>query len=197
MRYARLDAEKVPTERLAKLFQYAAMMSAPLAVRNLGGELANREVSDEVLSKAAVYEILARMAVDSDEALGWIEKARDAETAAGGSPARWLLAELSLQIEQGNSDRAQELVQRLQAKHQREPGVMQGLMNLLMRYGLIDPYAAGGPGGPAAGMPAGPAPAAAADDGGIWTPDTPASKPAESTAGGGEEKSGLWLPGMD
>ena len=194
VRYARLDAARVPTDQLATLFQYAAMMSAPMAVRNLGRELANREVTDDLLNKAAVYEILARMSLDGDEALQWIDKAREAEVAAGGSPARWLLAELSLQIEQGNGDRVQELIQRIQAKHQREPGVMQGLMNLLMRYGLLDPYAAGAPG---AGMPAPGVPAAEADEGGIWTPDSPASKPAESPAGGGEEKSGLWLPGMD
>ena len=202
VRYPRLDVSNVPTDRLLQLFQYAAMMSAPVAVHHLGQELVERDFESEQINLTSVYEILARSSSDAADALNWIEKARDADAAAGGSPARWLLAELSLQIEQGNGQRVQELIQRLQAKHQREPGVMQGLMNILMRYGLIDPRAAGMPAEAmpaAAASPASPA-AAPESGGGIWTPDSPAapassSSPPEGEAG--EEKSGLWLPGMD
>lgn len=205
VRCARLDADKLPTAKLLDFFQYAAMMHAPAALRRLGEALVERERDESQISRADVYGILARAAADNDEALTMIEKARESDVAAGQSPARWLLSELSLQIEIGNGARAQELIQRIQAKHQREPGVMQSLVDVLARYGLIDSQAppASRRDGGAAG-----APAASASDGGIWTPGSPASAPAAGApedsaepagqpAAEAESKSGLWLPGMD
>ena len=197
-RYARLEASKLSTERLVEMFQYAAMMQAPAAIRNLGAALLERDQEETGIGRADVYGILARVSQDNAEALSWIEKARDEAVAQGDSPARWLLAELSLQIEQGNSERAQELINRIQAKYQREPGVMQALFNLLVRYGLIDPRAGVSPGAAAAAPPV----AAAASEGGIWTPGAGAPTSTATTEPAAEDtpaesKPGLWLPGMD
>ena len=108
---------------------------------------------------------------------------------AGESPARWLLAELSIRLSQADTSECQKLVQTIQTRYMQEPGVAQGLYEILVSYGIISPE----------GMPAGPRPAAqpqlaaapvAEPASKLWTPDAPAAE-----AGG--EKSKLWIPGMD
>ncbi len=192
VRYARLDATKLDAGRLIDFFQYASLMHAPAAVRKLGVELINREGDEQLasLNKAGVYGILARSAIDSEEALSYIDQARQIAVANGQSQAQWLLSELPLRIEQRNSERMQQIINTLQAKYSREPGVMQALVSLLSRFGLI------GPGGAPAGEMAPPLPAEPRPDEGIWTPDLPAAAPAAAEAGEAS-KSGLWLPGMD
>jgi len=149
VRCARLDAEKLSTEKLSERFQYASLMRAPAAIRNLGMALVKRDESEMEIPREDIYGILARVATSTDDSLSFIEQARQATVEKGQSPARWLIAEMSLQIEIGNGERVRELLQRIQSKHQNEPGIMQSLLSTLAHYGLIDPSTAGGAGAPA------------------------------------------------
>ena len=194
-RYWRIDAANLSSPELAELFQYSAMMQAQAAVRNLGEQLVERDDLGDEISVENVYGVLTRAARDSDESLDLLEKAKAAAVAAGQSPARWLLAQLSIQIEAGDGDKAQATMQQLQSKHSREPGVMQSLMNLLAQYGLIEP--GGAPAGPSpAAVPA--AAATSVEEGGVWTPSgAPAAVETAEQPAAEEKKSELWLPGMD
>ena len=115
--------------------------------------------------------------------------AKQAAAASGGSPARWLLAELSIRLAQADTSECQKLVQTIQTRHMQEPGVAQGLYEILVNYGIISPE--GGPAGPGAAAPpplaAAPTPEPASK---LWTPDAAAAET-------GGEKSKLWIPGMD
>ena len=106
------------------------------------------------------------------------------------SPARWLLAELSVRLPRMEAERCNQIVQTLQSQHLNEPGVADGLYRMLVNYGVISPDGtpAGGQAAPQPAMPAEPAPPA----GGLWTPDSPTPP-----AGGERGKSKLWVPGMD
>jgi hypothetical protein len=89
-------------------------------------------------------------------------------------------------------ERLQQIIDDLQTRHAREPGIMPALVGMLMRLGLIQPG-----GVPPRGVaPADVAAAAASPAGGVWTPDGGAAQ-AAAAAPGGEKKSSLWLPGMD
>ena len=190
VRYARLDAAKLSTDRLLALFQYAAMMKASSAIRSLGDELAQRNDLPAEVSKSDLYGLLAQSAATPEEALGFIEQARDAAKAAGQSTARWLLSELPIRLQLRQVDRLQQIIEEIQTKHSREPGIMNALMSMLMRLGIIQPGSMPGRGAMPAELSAAPT------GGGVWTPDGGAAQPA-AAAPAGEKKSGLWLPGMD
>lgn len=190
VRYARLDAAKLPTDRLLALFQYAAMMKATSAIRVLGDELAKRNDLPAEVSKSDLFGLLAQSAATPEDALGFIEQARDAAKAAGQSTARWLLSELPIRLQLRQVERLQHIIDEIQTKHSREPGIMNALMGMLMRLGLIQPGGMPGRGAMPAEL------AAPAAGGGLWTPDGGAAQPA-AAAPAGEKKSGLWLPGMD
>ncbi|MCA9267744.1 MAG: hypothetical protein KDA41_04710, partial [Planctomycetales bacterium] len=190
VRYGRLDPKGVPTERLANLFDYAMMMQARSACQKLGDELVARADLPEGLTQEQIYGALARSAAAPDRALAMLAKARDAAVAQGNSPARWLLTEIPLCLQLRNGDRLREILETLQTRHAREPGVMQALMNLLGEMGLAPGQAPTSP-DDMAGMPPVDQPAAGQA---VWSPDAP-QPAAEAPAGGSQ--SGLWLPGMD
>jgi hypothetical protein len=192
VRFSRVDAAKLETPALLELVQLATMMRATAATRNLAGELSRRTDLPEGLSKASVYGVLAQAAVDNEEAIELIEKARQEAIAANQSPARWLLSELPLRLQQGNAERISQIIDTLRSRHGREPGVMQSLMELLQGLGMVQPGRAPAGAPAAAASPA--APAAAA--GGIWTPESVAAASA-ATSEPATTKSGLWLPGME
>jgi hypothetical protein len=167
------------------------MMKATAAIRALGAELVKRDDLPAEVNKPDVFGLLAQSAVTPEESLTFIEQARDLAKAAGQSPARWLLSELPIRLQLRQVDRLQQIIDEIQTRHAREPGIMNALMSMLMRLGLIQP----------GGMPGrAPAPAALSADaggkGGFWTPDGGAA-PAAQAAPAAEKKSSLWLPGMD
>jgi hypothetical protein len=86
---------------------------------------------------------------------------------------------------EGNSTRAGEIIQVIQAQHMQEPGIEEQFFSLLVQLGIINPD----------GTPATPAAAPASSPGEIWTPDAVSSN---SEAGQtGDKKPTIWVPGMD
>jgi tetratricopeptide (TPR) repeat protein len=192
VRLSRLVPEKLSDETLIDAYQRAARMHATVALWRLASEVIRRESLDGKVDKAEAHELLSHVARNPDDALGLIVKAREIAAKQGQSPARYLLAELGLRLSRNDVAEAQRLIQLIQSKHIREPGVAQGLYQMLVQFGIIAPD--GTPAGP---QPRSAPPAAAAaaqpapQTGGLWTPDSPAPQPT------GETKSKLWLPGMD
>jgi hypothetical protein len=190
----RLITSKLTDDDLVAIYRRAVMLGAPRLVKKLAQEIVTRPSLDnrQEISKAETYDVLSRMSADPDEALANLQKAQQAATAGGESPARYLLNEFTLRLRRREEAEAQRVLKTITTKHMREPGVAQAVYSLLAQLGLIDVDPATGrpimpsavPGGAsAAAMP--PAPAS-----GLWTPDQAAPAPAAS-------KSKLWLPGMD
>jgi hypothetical protein len=203
-RQTRLIVEKLSDEQLVAVYRRAVLSAAPRLFRRVGLEVVSRPSLDKhpQIDKGEAYEILSRMALDPDEAVGFLFKAQEAAKAKGRSPARHLLAELPYRLQRGEEQESRRILNLLTTKHAKEPGVAQALYGLLAQLGLMrtDPAtgrpvmvipSAGAPGAAAGEVPmeaAAPAPKSS-----LWTPDQIAA------AAGGEPapKSKLWLPGMD
>jgi hypothetical protein len=191
----RLLLDKVSDDDLIMVFRGAVMLGAPRLLRRAATEIVSRPSLDsrEDLSKAEVYDILARRAATADEALEFNHKAQAAARDKGQSPAQYLLAEFSLRLRRGEGTEAERILQTIQSRHIREPGIAQALYGLLAQLGLVELDPTTGLPMPArrAGAPAG---AAAPAGSGLWTPDQ------ELPPSGGHQSgspSKLWIPGMD
>jgi len=189
-RLVRLETSKLTDQDLVLCYRRAMMLSAVRLLRKFGNEIVNRPQLEAEIDKAEVYELLSRMAGDPDEMLALIHKAQEAATAAGRSPARYLLAEVPIRLQRMEQQEFVRLIDTLRTKHINEPGIAQALYALLSQLGLLRAPTGGVPMG--AGAPPMPAAAAPAPQSGLWTPDQGA--PA---APGGQGKSKLWLPGME
>jgi len=206
-RQARLDVSKATDQQLIDVYRRAVVTASPRLMRGIGNEIVSRPSLDahNDLDKSEVYDILARMSLDADEALGYLQKAQDIAKAKGRSPARFLLAELPYRLQRGEELESRRILNLLTTRHAKEPGVQESLLNLLAQLGLVrvDPAtgrpvimmpSGGVPGAAPTALGAAPPPptAAPAPQSALWTPDQLA--PA---APGGEGKSKLWVPGMD
>ncbi|MHB8969500.1 MAG: hypothetical protein ACYC3X_00660 [Pirellulaceae bacterium] len=181
--WARVIPEKLADPDLVRLFERTVAYNAHRAVWRLGNELLIRPSLAEQVNRSAVCLVLAELSKDLDESLDLVLKGKQFATETNQSPARCLLAELSLRFLRGDVAEAQQIMMTLQAHHRQEPGVMKSLQNLLVRLGIISPD-----GRPAAGLqPTEPEPAAPAPSQ-LWTPDAP------QTAAEGQKPSKLWVP---
>jgi len=184
-----VDVPELDDEQLFVAFQRAVLKNQASLLYNLGQELLKRDRLPKGLDKNHLYEALINACSDSDVALGLVEEARNMATEKQESPARWLLAELSVRLPRLESEHCSRLVNTLQSQHINEPGVADALYQMLVNYGVISPD-----GTPANAQGAAPAPdaAAPAEVGGLWTPDGPSTPAADAP-----QKSKLWVPGMD
>jgi len=201
-RIHRLDPKSLGDEELLTDFQRALQVIARQAVRRLGLEIIARPGLDEKIDMAGIYGHLADLEDGSDEALRYIDLARQAAEKRKQSTAAWDLEELELRLRRGEAEEFGRVADHIQAQHLREPGVGQAFMQVLYQAGIVDQY--GRPRGPMPGMGGGAAEgpglvmpgssATPAEAGGkLWTPDGGSPAPAAPSGG----KSALWMPGMD
>ncbi|HMC10960.1 MAG TPA: hypothetical protein VKH44_06705, partial [Pirellulaceae bacterium] len=205
-RQTRLEVGKMTDEQLVAVYRRAVVTAAPRLLRRIGLEIVSRPSLDshKEIDKGEVYDILARMALDADEAVGYLVKAQEIAKAKGRSPARYLLAELPYRLQRGEEQESKRVLNLLTTRYAKEPGVQEALLNLLAQLGLVrvDPAtgrpiimmpSGGVPGGAPTTLGAAPPPTAAAvPQSALWTPDQLAPSSA-----GSEGKSKLWIPGMD
>ncbi|MEX0819050.1 MAG: hypothetical protein WD070_05645 [Pirellulaceae bacterium] len=184
-----LDVAKLSDKDLLTLYRRVVLKHAAEAIRHLAKEVLRRGSLNDKVDKNETYELLIRTAVNAEDALSYVADAKKTTTDAGGSPARWLLAELSIRLSRAESMACQKLIQTIQTRYMQEPGVAQGLYEILVSYGVISPEGAAGGARPTAPPPMPAAAAPAEPSSKLWTPDA-----ASETKG---EKSKLWVPGMD
>jgi hypothetical protein len=183
----RVKAEELDDEQLYIAFQRGVLKNQSPLIFNLGHELLRRNRLPKGLDKSQLYEALINASSSSDAALELVAEASAMAAEQDESPARWLLAELSVRLPRMESTECNRLVQTIQSQHLNEPGVADGLYRLLVNYGVISPD-----GTPAGGAPPPQQAPAAPEGGGLWTPDGPAAPAGEDA-----QKSKLWVPGMD
>jgi hypothetical protein len=186
--WARVEMEKLTDDQLLDLYRQSVLFHARGALRRASLEVLGRASLSERIDMAVVSGSMAQLSDDPEEALAYLRRAREYANKAGSSPARWYLAELPLRLLRGDASEARHIMTLLQSHHIREPGVSEGLYNILLRFGIITPDGRISPQAQAVEA----APESPPDSGQqLWTPD--AAAPGE-----GEKKdSRLWVPGMD
>jgi hypothetical protein len=193
-RLMRLEASKLTDEALQLAFRRAAWLHLTPAIFLLAQELTRRPSPSGMpgaADQAEAYAMLAEVAESAADRVRYLDEARQITLKRGESCARWDLAELAVVMADGDQERAEQLLEHLQQRHAREPGVNEALMHLLVQAGLIDPVTGaplGPDGSPEALVESGAQPASAAPQ--IWTPGSAAPAPA---AGG--KKPVIWTPG--
>ena len=201
-RQTRLDVSKATDDQLVDIWRRAVVTASPRLLRRIGLEIAPRASLDthKEIDKAEVYDILARMSLDPNEAVANLVKAQELAKAKGRSPARYLLAELPYRLQRGEEAESRRILNLLTTRYAKEPGVQESLLNLLAQLGLVrvDPAtgrpvilmpSGGVPGAAPTALGAEPSPEAAAPPpkSALWTPD-------QMAPAAGEGKSKLWLP---
>lgn len=190
LRLGRVEVKKLSDEELVDLYRRADHYRHIAALRKLADEVIARPALEKQLDKAEVYGLLAQIEPDTEQAIGHLDRAREAAEKAGKSTAPWDLAELAMRISRSDVAQIDRLLHHIREQHIREPGVAQALFEILAEAGIIGPD-----GKPVAAPPAPqdaagvavPSAAAPAESGKIWTPGS------DQPTGG--KKSALWTPG--
>jgi len=155
------------------------------SLRAAAAEVVERPSLADRIDRVEAFDILSDVASTTEDSLRYLAQARKLATKEGESPAAWLIDEAELRLVRGEMEEFVSLVKELQARYLREPGVMQNLVEMMARFGLVTPDGRILLPGVAGG-------AAAESSSGIWTPGSESSVAAEPQ---GESK--LWVPGMD
>jgi hypothetical protein len=182
IRLTRLVVEELDDESLLTAYRRAVAFGATPAMRKLAKAVIERPDFPAKEDQLKAYGVLARSCEDGDEALGYVDRGRNAAEAAGRPGGHWDLFELSLRFGRGEVREAISLVGHIEQRHMEEPGVAEALTRMLIQVGLLRPD------GTPATMPRSPQEAAlaepAAAPGELWTPDS------QQPAGKGK----LWVP---
>jgi hypothetical protein len=191
LRLARYEYTRLTDDQLLSVVRRAGSVSHVEALRKSALVALERADLKGKFDKCDAYEILSQLESDLDKALELNQKAQQAAKEIGRSPAKYLLSEFDLRLARRESGELSRIMNQLQSKHMKEPGIAEATYMKLVNLGLINPDGsprmAGGPPQPAATAATSPA-------GSLWTPENVATA-TSSTPGG--EKSKLWLPGMD
>ena len=194
VRFHRLDAKALDDDNLMTSFAVASQSQYVPAMMLLADEMLSRESLKDKVNRAELYGTMAASVSDLDEALRLTLEAQKAAIKQGRSPARWKVSEFSLRVIRNESAEAQALLNEIQTRHLKEPGIQELLVQELTKFGLVRPAPGAGASGavPAGQMPAAPVPPASSE------PPSPiitsGDAPAPST-GDEPKESKLWLPG--
>jgi hypothetical protein len=187
VRLGRLDLSKMTDEQLLTVFQRSLLKGLVRNLHPLAATMLARESLQDKINRDTLYDVAVRTSPDVAQALGYLEEARRSAEQQKRSPARWLVAELPLRIIRGEAAEVNRILQTIQAKHMREPGIAEAVQRTLAQFGLLPAQRPAQEPAPAAVAAAAPA----AETKQLWTPDAP-STPAPTAT-----KSKLWVPGMD
>ena len=191
VRWSRVEVDKLPDESLLDGYRLAMAYGARAAMPSFARALVERSSLAGREERLMAFEMMARTADDSDQALKYLEDGRKEAGQAGGSCAHWDLLELPFRLERGEGPEASRLLEHIQSRHINEPGVARALTDLLVQCGVLRPDGtpAVPPGAPTADDPSLVIPGqSTAEPGKLWTPES--QKPTG-------DKPKIWTPGMD
>jgi len=191
----RYDVTKMSTDQLAHSYQRCLVISFRKAIVAIAEEIIARDDKPQHLNLADVYGSLLETRSTNEERIELIEKAKQAALDANQSPAIWILREIPLRIMSGDTQKASDLMQTVEANHIEEPGIREHFYQLLMQLGIINPDGspAGGPAAPAQPGIIDPS-ASAPQAGGVWTPGNQEPQASDKPSASGDDKPGLWIP---
>jgi len=187
-RWHRFDVAKLSTEVLAGGLQIVMGMKEDRASAKFAQELLARPMdSMEFPVRIMAFEALITTAQtdgDIEEALLWVERAKNESAAQNVPDAAWCLHEATLRLSQGNNEAFQHVIQYLMENYRNDADVMGALQELFVRMGVLNPD-----GTPSAAFVQSQAAAAhePTSHQGLWTPGGSESSGAAAT-------SKLWVP---
>jgi tetratricopeptide (TPR) repeat protein len=184
-RFSELNVPSLNDEQLLMLYRRSYALMVVKSLRAAAAAVVERPSLADRIDRVEAFDILSDVASTTEDSLRYLAQARKLATKEGESPAAWLIDEAELRLVRGEMEEFVSLVKELQARYLREPGVMQNLVEMMARFGLVTPDGRILLPGVAGG-------AAAESSSGIWTPGSESSVAAEPQ---GESK--LWVPGMD
>ena len=189
----RYDVTKMSTDQLADCYQRCLVITFRKAIVGIAEEIIARDDKPQHLNLADVYGSLLETRSTNEERIELIEKAKQAALDANQSPAIWMLREIPIRIMSGDTQKASDLMQTIEANHIEEPGIREHFYQLLMQLGIINPDGspAGGPGAPAQPGIIDPSATQAGD---VWTPGTQEPQTSDQPSASGDDKPGLWIP---
>lgn len=175
VRVPRLELGKVSDDELGKLHERAVMAGADDALLLICEEAIDRPGLSDILPREELYYSLVSLQQDPQQALTWVDRARQAAEELGKSSATWDILELELRVVSGEVDEANRLVQHLRQEHLNEPGVAEQLYQVLYSLGAapepgaaaIDPAAVEASADRSVGAQQEPSAPSA-----LWTPDS-------------------------
>lgn len=181
------DPAELDADQLSMLMLRCMRCAFLPACRRLLAEIERREDHEfgRQFDLDTIHQFIAAQTGDSAIALHHLSRAQELLEAKGRSPATVMLASLPHLLISGNAEEFQRVLLTLQKRHIQEPGIAEGL------YELIQALQMGRPGPPADPATAGDQMPAAASEQKLWTPG------GESPGPAGEKKPKLWVPGMD
>lgn len=197
-RWYRFEIEKMSTDMLLRGLRMVEIVQEPRALIRFSEELLARPMkSMPPEARFLAFNTLIRVAQSErnlEEALLWIDRAKNECAELQLSPAAWKIASIGVYLGMGKMQEAQEVIQDVIARHGNEPEAMQMLQELFVGLGLMNPD--GTPRGPQQAAPAPPGTQAVQAPGtsqpaprpesALWTPDGEAPKQS-----GGSK---LWTP---
>jgi hypothetical protein len=183
VRLERLRLEGLSDDNLLQAYYRASAFAVTPAARKFAAAIAERPSLADASDRFHALVTLARTEENVSKALAHIERGRRAADEKKMSNASWDLIELSIRFAEHNAPESMRLIEHIQRRHLEEHGVGETLTRMLIDVGLLQPdgtpvYS------PEEAEQAAVEAEAAAEPGGLWTPD---SAPA---AGGGK----LWTP---
>jgi hypothetical protein len=191
VRLARVEVEHLSDEQLLVCYRRAAAFAAQDALVRFARAIVGRPgLAEKHEDRQQALAMLVRHAADAAEAIDYIDKGRREAAAQNLSCAAWDLMELNVRVEMRQATEVSRLLEHLQSRHLREPGVAQALQRWLMSIGAVrtDGTLPIAPGQSAEAVADLAAPGQAAPEPGkIWTPGSAAPH---------GEKPKLWTPDM-
>ena len=186
-RWHRFDVAKLSTEVLSGGLQIVLGMREDRAAVRFAEELLNRPMdSMDFAVRVMAFEALisaSQVGKKFDEAILWIERAKNESAAQNVPDAAWCLHEIVLRLLQGETKTAFDIIQYVSTKYRDNESVMQSLQELFMQLGLLNPD--GTPS--AATLQAAEQRRQSSEHQALWTPDG-------GTAMGPAASSKLWVP---
>ena len=184
-RWHRFDVRKLSTEILSGGLQIVLGMRETRAAVRFAEELLCRPI-DSMPFPARVMAFEALIAAshgkgDIEQALLWVERAKNESATQGVADAAWCFHEITLQLAQGNHDAVEPIIRYLVTKYRNDSAVMDALHELFIRIGLLNPDGT---------LPTASAQAQSrqqTEEPKIWTPDG-------STSAGSAAPPKLWVP---
>jgi hypothetical protein len=182
-RLARLETAELSDEQLLGVFYHASEFNFVPALRKFAQAIVDRPSFSGRDELRLALVTLARTEEDQQRALEHVAAGRREAEAAGQSSATWDLMELEMHFINRDGPRAAAMLKHIEKSHSREPGITQAVAQMLVDFGLFNPD--GTPAYvPGAAEEEFAAAEAAAEPGGLWTPD------GAQSGGGGK----LWTP---
>jgi len=187
VRVPRLEIADVSDDDLVQLYRRAMIASGGGAMAVLASEVVRRPSLEDKIPLDEAYQQLIAVAPDPARALELIHQARTRAEQAGKTIALWDIAELELQLAEGNVEGVKKILGEIDQRHGDNAEVSAAVYQLLYEAGVLQPEdvapmsPAAQPTTPTAEMATGPA-----DPARIWTPGDDAPSAGKSSK--------IWTP---